>query len=270
MSGILVVLMTTTLFMPVVSANSHEDGSETENRSYQIVQGDRVIPVEPIQGNESVEDFYDYRHPHVGSREDPSWGRQFSSVGTTEFQRHERSVLMLYEGPDGVSLVGVHDKYSEEPPEGTTGGSVSWTVSGLPENGEWAVIDDEYGWLMENETKDDIFLLDSDHQAGAPGNDGAPPSGADALLSWVWLAGRSDGVAYRGFGQDVSVTIDPGFNRQSYHRYGDPRRTGELDRPDAGERYNGKIYVWEVVVPTKNDGEYDRVKLDRFNESVGI
>jgi len=147
MSGILVVLMITALFVPVVAADNHEDESETTERSYQIVQGDQVIPVEPMQGDESVEEFYDYRHPHVGSRDNPSWGRSFSSMGTTDIQQDDTSALMLYEGPDGVSLVAVHDKYYEEQAEGTTGGSVSWTVSGLPEDGEWAVIDDEYGWL---------------------------------------------------------------------------------------------------------------------------
>jgi PGF-CTERM protein len=262
MSGLLAVLMITSVFVPVVVADSHEDESETTNRSYQIVQGDQVIQVDPLQGNESVEEFYDYRHPHVGSRDNPFWGRQFSSVGTTEFQEDDQSTLLLYEGPDGVSFVGLHDKYHEEQAEGTTGGSVSWTITGLPENGEWAVIDDEYGWLAENETKDDIFLLDSDHRAGAPGNDGTPPGDADALLSWVWLTGRSDGVAYRGLDQDVSVTIDPEPNRYSYHRYGDQRRPDRLpDRPDRGERYNGTLYAWDVVVPT-GDGEFDRVTIN--------
>jgi PGF-CTERM protein len=273
MSGILVVLMITALFVPVVAADNHEDESETTERSYQIVQGDQVIPVEPMQGDESVEEFYDYRHPHVGSRDNPSWGRSFSSMGTTDIQQDDTSALMLYEGPDGVSLVAVHDKYYEEQAEGTTGGSVSWTVSGLPEDGEWAVIDDEYGWLTENETKDDIFLLDSDHQAGAPGNDGAPPSGADALLSWVWLTGRSDGVAYRGLDQDVSMTIEPSFNSRSYHRYGDQRRADELpDRPDRGERYNGTIDDWQVIVPTEDEEEeaFSRVSLDSLNEPVDI
>lgn len=269
--AVVVVLLVTSLFVPVVAADNHTDDSGETDRVYQIVQGDQVVSVDPIQGADSVEEFYDYRHPHVGSRDDPYWGRSFSSLGTTSLQQDDASILMLYEGPDGVSFVAIHDKYYEEQERGTTGGSVSWTMSGLPEDGEWAVIDDEYGWLTTNATKDDLFYLDSDHRAGAPGNDGEPPDDADALLSWVWLTGRSDGVAYRGLGQDVSITVDPAFNEESYQRYGDQRREDEPpDRPDRGERYNGTIDDWQVIVPTDNGSAYERVSLDSLDEPVRI
>ena len=280
-SGFLVVLLLTSLSAPVVYADSHTQlesdaaaqlGSES-GRSYQIVQGTQVIPVEPLSGNETVEQFYDYRHPYVGSRDDPSWGRSFSSVGTAEYQENDTSVLMLYEGPQGVSLVAVHDKYVEEASRGTPGGSISWAVTGLPEGGEWAVIDDEYGWLTDAEPKDDIFRLDAAHRAGAPGNDGAPPTGADALLSWVWSTGRTDGVAYRGLGTDASITIEPAFNDDSYHRYGDRRRPDvPPDRPGVNEGYNGTVDSWEIVVPTAdgNGQEVEEVDLDNLGEPVVI
>src|SRR6056297_534900 len=161
-TGLLVALLLTSLAAPIVYADSHTDDSGSESgRSYQIVQGTQVLSVEPLSGDEPVEEFYDYRHPYVGSRDDPSWGRSFSSVGTEEYQENDTSLLMLYEGPQGVSLVAVHDKYHEEPSQGTAGGSLSWTVGGLPESGEWAVLDDEYGWLTTNESKDDIFRLEA-------------------------------------------------------------------------------------------------------------
>jgi PGF-CTERM protein len=178
---------------------------------------------------------------------------------------------MLYEGPDGLSLVAVHDKYYEEKDDGTNGGSVSWTVSGLPADGEWAVIDDDYGWRNETVTKDDIFYLDEDHRSGAVGNDGEPPDDADAMLSWVWLTGRSDGVAYRGLDRDVSITIDPAFNENSYHRYGDTRRPDEEpDQPDKGERYNGTIDEWQLIVPSDNSEGFERISLDSLEEPVRI
>ena len=281
LTGLLAALLLTSRAAPVVYADSNarissdgtaQIGSES-GRAYQIVQGSQVIPVEPIVGNESVEAFYDYRHPYVGSRDDPSWGRSFSSRGTTEYQQNDTSMLMLYEGPQGVSLVAVHDKYVDGS-QGTDGGSISWTVSGLPEGGEWAVIDDEYGWLTNAEQKDDIFRLGAAHRAGAPGNDGAPPGDADALLSWVWSTGRTDGVAFRGLGTDAAVVINPAFNDDSYHRYGDRRRPDvPPNRPGVGEGYNGTVDDWEVVVPTTDsDGEreIDEVDLDSLDEPIVV
>ena len=247
------------------SANRSEEGE----RFYQLVQGDRVIPVDPIAGEEPVESFYAYHHPYVGSREDPLWGRSFSSEGTVDYQADDTSVLLLYEGSEGVSLVAVHDRYTDPRSDGTPGGSVSWRLSGLPDGGEWAVVDDEYGWLTGNESQDDLFYFDPAHRAGAPGTDGQPPGAADALLSWVWTAGRTDGVAYRGLGTDAAVRIDPAFNADSYHRYGDRRRTGVLDRPTENEGYNGTVDDWELIVPAEDtedvdDAEdVDRVSLDR-------
>ncbi|MFO7834803.1 MAG: hypothetical protein R6V31_12355 [Halohasta sp.] len=272
-AGLLVV----SLFAPAV-AGQHADpprqvdeGNQSAEgeRSYQLAQGDRVIPVAPVAGEEPVESFYAYHHPYVGSREDPLWGRSFSSEGTTDYQADDTSVLLLYEGPEGVSLVAVHDRYTETPSDGTAGGSVSWRLSGLPSGGEWAVIDDEYGWLTGNETQDDLFYFDPAHREGAPGTDGQPPGEADALLSWVWTAGRTDGVAYRGLGTDAAVQIDPAFNADAYHRYGDRRRTGVLDRPTENEGYNGTVDDWELIVPDEEANEVDdaedvdRVSLDR-------
>ncbi|MEA1931131.1 MAG: PGF-CTERM sorting domain-containing protein [Euryarchaeota archaeon] len=273
LSGLLASLLLTSLAAPVVYADSHTDDSGSESdRVYQIVQGEQVLSIEPVSGDETVEEFYDYRHPYVGSRDDPSWGRSFSSVGTTDYQRDDTSILLLYEGPQGVSLVAVHDRYHEEQSQGTPGGSLSWTVDGLPESGEWAVIDDEYGWLTENESKDDIFRLDAAHRAGAPGNDGAAPVGTDALLSWVWTTGRSDGVAYRGLENDASIVINPAFNNESYHRYGDERRPDvPPDRPEANAGYNGIVDDWDVVVPSSgDDDDVEHIELNSLDEPVAV
>jgi len=266
MSG-LCLLVIAVLFAPSVSA---EPVTNTSEPSYQVVQGEQVIPIEPITGDEPVEEFYDYRNPEVGDRDHPYWGRSYSSEGTTEYQQDDTSILMLYDGPEGVSLVAVHDRYHDDQDAGTTGGSVSWEVSGLPEDGEWAVIDDDYGWLTEDEQKDDIFYLDEDHQTGAAGNDGEPPSDVDAMLSWVWLTGRTDGMAFRGIGSEPSITIDPAFNSESYHRYGDQRRADEPpDRPGMGERYNGTVDDWQLIVPAGDD-EFDRISLPSLDEPIEI
>ena len=273
LSGLVALLMITSLFAPAVAAQSEqpEQSPDDEERTYRIVQGDQAFEVRPIQGDVPVEEFYDYRYPYQ-SREDPSWGRSFSSHGTTAFQQDSTSILMLYEGPNGVSLVAVHDKYYENRENGTAGSSVSWQLDGLPEDGEWAVIDDDYDWRNESVEKDDIHQLGADHRAGAAGNDGEPPGDVDARLSWVWSNGRTDGMAYRGLGgEDVSITIDPAFNGDSYHRYGDDRRPDEdPDDPEEGEEYNGTIDDWQVISATDGGEDYKRIWFDSLEQPVQI
>ena len=265
--------MITALLAPAVSAQSEQPAqpADDDEHTYRIVQGDQSFQVEPIEGDLPVEEFYDYRYPYQ-DRSNPSWGRSFSSQGTLPFQQDSTSILMLYDGPNGVSLIAIHDKYHENPENGTAGSSVSFQLSGLPEDGEWAVIDDDYDWRNETVEKDDIHQLGADHRAGAAGNDGEPPEGVDARLSWVWTTGRSDGMAYRGLGQeDVSVTIDPAFNENSYHRYGDDRRPDEdPDDPEEGEEYNGTIDDWQVITATEDGEDFRRVWFDSLEQEVQI
>ena len=267
-------LMITSLFAPVVSAQSAQpadDEPADDEYTYRIVQGDQEFEVRPIQGDVPVEEFYDYRDPYQ-DRDNPSWGRSFSSRGTTDYQQDSTSILMLYEGPNGVSLIAVHDKYHENLDNATPGSSVSFQLTGLPDDGEWAMIDDDYGWRIEGEEKGDIAQLGADHRAGAAGNDGEPPAGVDARLSWAWMTGRTDGMAYRGLAEeDLSLTIDPAFNEDSYHRVGDDRRPDEEpDDPEEGEEYNGTIDDWQVISATDGDEEYKRVWLSSLDEEVRI
>src|SRR6056297_2932781 len=261
-SSLVALLLITSLFAPVVSAQSTQSTQPADDGdyTYRIVQGDQSFEVRPIQGDVPVEAFYDYRDPYQ-DRENPSWGRSFSSRGTTDYQQDSTSILLLYEGPNGVSLVAVHDKYHENLDNATAGSSVSFQITGLPDDGEWAMIDDDYGWRIEDEEKGDVAQLGADHRAGAAGNDGEPPAGVDARLSWAWMTGRTDGMAYRGLAQeDLSLTIDPAFNEQSYHRVGDDRRPDEEpDDPEEGEEYNGTIDDWQFITATDGGEEYKRV-----------
>lgn len=272
LSTLIALLLVTSLFAPAVAAQRERPADESADEyTYRVVQGDQEFQVRPIEGDVPVEEFYDYRYPYQ-DRDNPSWGRSFSSQGTIPFQEDSTSILMLYEGPNGVSLVAVHDKYHENPENGTAGSSVSFQLTGLPEDGEWAVIDDDYGWRVTTEEKDDIFQFDAAHRAGAAGNDGDPPGDVDARMSWVWTAGRSDGMAYRGFGQDdVSLTIDPAFNGNSYHRFGDDRRPDEdPDDPEEGEEYNGTIDDWQFITATDGGEEYKRVWFSSLEQPVRI
>ena len=264
LGGILVVFLLTAVFVPTVAADSHNDSAAGNDRSYQLVHGydnAQVISVEPIQGEEPVEEFYDAT---------TASGDGESSVGTTRYQQDDKSVLMLYEGPDGVSVVAVHDRYHETRTEGTPGGSLSWNVSGLPEDGEWAVLDDDPGQLSGDDAHDDQFYIDEDHRRGVSEPDGEPPGEADALLSWVWSTGRTDGVAYRGLDSDVSITVTPDFNGESYHRYGDQRRPDvSPDDPSAPAGYNGTVDDWVAVVPT-DDAAFDTEDFHHTHEPTTI
>ena len=272
------VLLLTALFAPVVSAQPEQsaadepdDDKSGDEYTYRIVQGDQAFEVRPIQGAVPAEEFYDYRDPYQ-SRENPSWGRSFSSRGTADYQQDSTSILMLYEGPDGVSLIAVHDKYHEDLDDATAGSSVSFQLAGLPNDGEWAMIDDDYGWRIDGEEKGDVAQLGADHRAGAAGNDGEPPAGVDARLSWAWKTGRTDGMAYRGLAdEDLSLTIDPAFNENSYHRVGDDRRPDEEpDDPEEGEEYNGTIDDWQVISATDGGDDFKRIWFDSLEAEVRI
>ncbi len=245
--------LVTSLFVPTVVADSHNGSDDESDRAYQLVHGydeAQVISIEPVAGEEPVGEYYD--------PETSSWGQSSSSIG--DYHKNDTSTLLLYEGPEGVSLVGLHDKYHSRQAAGTTGGSLSWTIEGLPADGEWAVLD---------ESTDDLVYVGYGHRTGVSDPDGEPPAEADALLSWVWSTSETETVAYRGFDQDVSVTIEPAVDEESYHRYGDQRRPNELpNRPDRGEGYNGTIDSWEAIVPT--DDGFERADFHHTHEPTTI
>ncbi|NEU57460.1 hypothetical protein [Halorussus sp. MSC15.2] len=183
---------------------------------YVVEQGDRCIPITPLSGDETVESFYDYRTPYTS----PS-GAAYSSYGTTDLQRPETSICFLYDGPEGLSLVVVHDKLND----GTSGGAVTFDLAfENPDRGSWVVGDDDYD---------------------APSNYDTFDRTADGWsVDWTWTDGRSDGGAYRPLGEEFAVTIDPAFN-DAAALYGDP--------------YEGEITDWQVLSGDRSDP--DRVSL---------
>ncbi len=152
----------------------------TDDEAFALVQGGSCTPIAALgDGSRTVSAFYDYRNATT----EPT-GR-YSSYGTTGLQVHQTSVLFLYNGSRGVSLVVVHDALGDE----AEGGAVSFTVTGLPENATWAVEDDTYP------ARDDNFT----HE------------GSRTVVDWMWAPNRSDGAAVRGVDRD-GVTIAPDFD----------------------------------------------------------
>ena len=156
-----------------------------------VTQGSNCFTVEPVgDGSMTVEEFYDYRTPET----DPSSGT-YSSFGTDDHQETGVSSMFFYEGSDGTSLVVVHDRLRDD----DGGSTVSWSVSGLPEDGDLAVQDDYY----QNGTQDDNFGYDD--------------GDSTADIDWMWAPNRTDGAAFRGLESDDfdTITIDPGYNEEA-------------------------------------------------------
>ncbi|MFB6178147.1 MAG: hypothetical protein ABEI77_00300 [Halorientalis sp.] len=168
--------------------------------TYSLTQGDTCVPLVPLSGSDSVVEFYSYQLPNGGWGGDngavDTGGPYFCSAGTTSLQRAETSILFLYDGPNGLSLVIVHDSIDDND---SNGGNVTFSFSGMPTAGSWVV-------------KDDVYL---DPDTGEPEDtnyDNWYVDGTDQTIDWSWYGGRTDGGAYRGLGTDFALTISPAFN----------------------------------------------------------
>ena len=185
--------------------------TQSESDEYAIVQGDDCFTVEAFgNGSESVEEFYDYRTPET----EPS-SPQYGSFGTTHLQADDTSVLFLYEGSEGTSLVVVHDQVDGDSP----GGAVTMQIDGLPEDGEWVVEDDNYS------------VSDGPYDEFEHGE-------TSSRITWTYTDNRSDGAAFRGLEGEFDVTIDPAFNDDADFRV-----------------YDGEITDWEALSPTDDGHE---------------
>ncbi|MFC7134126.1 MULTISPECIES: hypothetical protein [Salinibaculum] len=183
------------------SAVAAEGESE---RTFVIEQGDTCRTIEPLgDGSQTVESFYDYGQ---------STG--FSSAGTTDYQRPNSSLVFLYHGSEGLSLVFVHGTYEK----GGDGGSASVTITGLPEPVDWVVEDDRY----ESETSYDRWRRDEGRRE----------------VDWTWTGDRTDGGALRGLAGEFDVTVDMQFNE---------------DAALFGQYYDGTVETWELLSGDASD-----------------
>jgi hypothetical protein len=155
--------------------------------TFHVTQGDECYEVTPIgSGDRTVEEFYDYRTPDTSPA-----AYTYSSHGTTELQANQVSNLFVYHGARGFSLVMLHDQLGNSP----HGGTITFEITGLPSDWEWAVEDDSY------RNPDDNF----DHRE------------TSSVIDWMWAPDRTDGAAVRGLGGDDydHVTIEPRFNEEA-------------------------------------------------------
>lgn len=163
------------------TADSHAVGST--NTTFAVGQaGQCLTEIQPlVNRSETGVEYYDYR---IDGR--------YASHGTTAVQESGVSQLYVFAGSDGMNLVILHDRLGD----GRSGGAVSFTVTGLPVDGEWIVEDDDY------ENRDDTFVH----------------SGTSSALHWMWAPNRTDGAVFRGLGSEdwTELTIRPSFGNDSY------------------------------------------------------
>ncbi|WP_121821782.1 hypothetical protein [Halostella salina] len=186
------------------------------NDRYAVQQGGTCASVVPLSGDRPVEELYGLRIPDRfegdNGASDPGTGPYYGSVGTRDLQRVDTTITFLYDGPNGLSLVVVHGSF-------TSGGSVSWTVAGVPAGATWAVKDDRY---LDPETGD----------PAATNYDRWDVDGSTHRIDWTWGQAGTDGGALRGIGDGFSLLIDPAFN-ESAALY--------------GEYYEGTLTDWQFL-----------------------
>lgn len=152
--------------------------------SYVVEQGDACHEVTPLSTGGTVEEFYGYVAPHAHT--------------TTDLERSDVSQLFLFDGPDGTSVVFLHDKPTGNPAghdhvhgADTGGGAVSLDFTGL--------IVGEF----ETPVSDEPFEFGD----------------------WAWSEEHTDGGAFR-FGGSFTLRIDPAFNEAADR---DPLSPGSID-----------------------------------------
>jgi hypothetical protein len=176
--------------------------------AFAIEQGDACAPLTTLVGDQPVEEFYDWDEAET----------QYSSAGEARaLQIDETSVLFLYrqEDSDDIYLVVIHGKLEDGNGDG---GSVSFTLEDMPEDGSWVVRDDFY----DDPSRFDQWAVDEEPQQ----------------IDWTWAGGRTDGGVFGPLGDDAEFTIDPAFNEEAelYEQY-----------------YAGTIQQWVALTGSLDD-----------------
>lgn len=155
--------------------------------TYVIEQAGDCTELTPLSsGDQSVEAFYGYTTDATTSAVPYSAN---TPVGI-EYVNDDASSLFLYQGPEELALVLLHDGAN-----GTGGGAATLEFVGLPESGEWVVKDDP-----ENESVEQWNRTTPDGRA----------------VDWGWRGAYTDGGAFAGgLNDEFEIRIDPAFNEDA-------------------------------------------------------
>lgn len=156
-----------------------------------VTQDGTEYRVSPLQNGQAIDTFYDYGNAKINS--------------PLPIAESDRSRLFFWDGPEGLSLVVLHDEGNDG-----SGGAVSFDFERLPREGSWVV-------------KDDSGDFTSRTQA-----------------DWTWNYQKTDGGAFRGGLYDQRVRITPRFNGAARQRPLSPGKitrwellTGQATDPDT-------------------------------------
>lgn len=211
------------------------DATATRGRQseYALEQGDECVPIRPISLERPVDAFYDYQLPqeYVSETNGASVGdtARYASAGTTDLQREQTSLVFLYRGPEGVSLVVVHGSV-----QGSDAGAVTFRLSGLPADGSWVV-------------KDDFYRDPDTGDLAASNYDRWRVEGTDHRIDWTWGDAGTDGGAFRDLGDAFAVTVDPAFNEAAAL---------------YDEHYEGTVTEWEFLSASEDAVERISLRMD--------
>ncbi|UPV99882.1 PKD domain-containing protein [Halorussus gelatinilyticus] len=160
------------------------DTAAAAEHSFVVEQNGRCYEVSPLSNGEDVRSFYDYRNVE---NDDGAQRYTYSSYMPDHLTRADTSRLFLYDGPNGVSLVIIHNEVGGDRGDGS---AATFRFGGLPSGGDWVVEDDDYS------DQDDRF--------------------ARNRIDWSWYGDRTDGAVFRGLDRDgTAVTIDPAFDERA-------------------------------------------------------
>ncbi|WP_247731367.1 hypothetical protein [Halovivax limisalsi] len=156
-------------------------GGEPDARTITVEQGNESFQVVPLTNGQDIEEFYDYEDAEINS--------------PLPIAKSDASRLFVWSGPEGLSLVSLHDK-----PRDGSGGAVDLAFDGLPlSQGDWVVEDDP-----------------GDFNRGPP-----------TRPEWTWNYDNTDGGVFRGGLTNRSLTVTPYFNDAASQ---DPLTPGQLTR----------------------------------------
>jgi PGF-CTERM protein len=186
--------------------------AEAAQHTFVVEQGNRCFEVSPLSGSQDAASFYDYRNIE---NTDGDERYTYSSYMPRHLPREDISRLFLYDGPNGVSLIVVHNTLGGDRGDGS---AATFRFGGLPGGGDWIVMDDDYA------DQDDRFSRNR--------------------ISWSWYGDRTDGAVFRGLDRGgTEVTVSPAFDERAalydspVNRNGNVRAwqflTGSVSDPSA-------------------------------------
>jgi hypothetical protein len=204
-----------------------------DESQYILEQGDQCVPIRPMRLQLPVETFYEYQLPqeHVSDANGAvsSDTVPFASAGTTDLQRGQTSILFLYQGPEGMSLVVVHGSV-----QASDAGAVTFRIDGLPEDGRWVV-------------KDDFYRNPDTGNIASSNYDQWNVNGDDHRIDWTWGSAGTDGGVFHELGDDFEVVIDPAFNE---------------DAALYDQHYEGTVTDWEFLSGVADGPERLSLNMD--------